>query len=239
MQGENFKWRDGARERRDEEIAEEKNPAAHFHSVAHLCLSYPPPPRHIHPARRLPLSRGAIIVNHLLSEAGVRGRWKFRLWAPQTPCHQRIKADVLWWSNTMLLWYCSTQRSRGPWLDDKVWSHFSNDTFTLSFESPAVRRLDNASLHEPIFLRRRGRVVAPRSPLSSRRSSWKVWEFVKLSAFYFFRRSFGGIFPHSCKWTDVQESTFWHLLNFSFVLSARDCCQTFNRSWDLKLWNSH
>lgn len=34
----------------------------------------PPPPTHIHPARRLPLSRGAIIVNHLLSEAGVRGR---------------------------------------------------------------------------------------------------------------------------------------------------------------------
>lgn len=72
MQGENFNWRDGARQRRDEETAEQKNPAAHFHSEAHVSLTHPH--THIHPARRLPLSRGAIIVNHLLSEAGVRGR---------------------------------------------------------------------------------------------------------------------------------------------------------------------
>lgn len=45
MQGENFKWRDGARQRRDEETAEQKNPAAHFHSEAHVSLT--PPPRHI------------------------------------------------------------------------------------------------------------------------------------------------------------------------------------------------
>lgn len=72
------------------------------------------------PSRALPIllfSRGVIIVNHLITEARVNpgfwARWKVSRWAPQTLSCQQIKADALWWSYTMLLWYCSTQRSAG------------------------------------------------------------------------------------------------------------------------------
>lgn len=65
----------------------------------------------------LPFSRGAIIVNHLITEARVNprfwARWKVSRWAPETPSRQQIKADTLWWSCSMSLWYCSTQRSAG------------------------------------------------------------------------------------------------------------------------------
>lgn len=71
-------------------------------------LSHPLPPCP-------PFSQGVIIVNHLITEARVNprfwARWKVSRWSPQTPSRQQIKADTLWWSCPMSLWYCSTQRS--------------------------------------------------------------------------------------------------------------------------------
>ena len=65
-------------ERRDGETAEQKkkkNPSSSF-SLRSSALSLLPPPPNIHPGRHLPLSPGAIIVNHLLSEAGAKGQMK-------------------------------------------------------------------------------------------------------------------------------------------------------------------
>lgn len=102
-QTENFKWDDGeSKWGRGEAKAQNT-----LHSP-----SFPPkaPPS-------LLFSRGVIIVNHLITEARANprfwARWKVSRRAPQTLSRQQIKADALWWSYTMLLWYCSAQRSAG------------------------------------------------------------------------------------------------------------------------------
>ena len=185
-QGENFKWRDGAmgEERRWDSRAEKKKktPAAHFHSEAQLCLSYLLPPTSTQAATSHYL-QGQLLLIIFLVKPERRGRWKFRRWAPQTPSHQRIKADVLWWSNTMLLWYCSAQRSGGPWLDDKVWSHFSNDTFAPFPLKVPPCAASTMHLFMGWCFPRAGCCALLTSP--SWWSSWnaQAWEFVKLAVF--------------------------------------------------------
>lgn len=138
-------------------------------SVSLTPASTAPPQPH-----SLSFSQGVIIVNHLIAEARVnprfQARWKVSRQALQTPCRQQIKADALWWSYTMLLWYCSTQRST-----DLGWMTKFDRTFQLISLPFPFKVMQCAALIIQLFLSRcfvvRGRVIA------TTRLSWEFQKY--------------------------------------------------------------